>query len=127
MANLGKLIGTSPQHLIVRTQAWDATQSIPEIGDAVFTAEKEKIGLIFDIFGPVKKPFISVKLNKSYPKTLEQFNDEKGLSLYTFQASKSRKNMRHHKHKSTRSSSSKTSKAGNSSRSRSSDRKRSST
>ncbi len=83
MANLGRILGVSPQHIIIRTQEWDNKAKFPpKIGDTVFTIEKVRIGQISDIFGPVSKPFISVKCQGKVK--LESFNDKKGESLFTF-------------------------------------------
>ena len=83
MANLGNLLGISPQHLVLRTQYWDESKTIAAIGEAVFTVEKKRVGVISDIFGPVAKPFISVRLMKSHSLTLESFKDKRGMSFYS--------------------------------------------
>jgi rRNA processing protein Gar1 len=81
--NLGILLGTSPQHLILRCHEWEEDKAMPNIDEQVFDTNKKLIGRIADIFGPVKKPFISVKLNKTSTATLGDFNELKGQSFYT--------------------------------------------
>lgn len=83
MANLGVLLGTSPQHLILRAQEWDESKALPTIGESVYTVEKKRIGIIADIFGPVNKPFISVQLARGTDLKLAQFKEQRGMSLYT--------------------------------------------
>ena len=66
--HLGVLLGCSPQHLILRAQDWEETKTIPDIGETVYDAQKVSIGKIADIFGPVKKPFVSkfrIRLSRS--------------------------------------------------------------
>ena len=41
-----------------------------KIGDPVFNSGGKKVGLIFDIFGPVKTPFISVRPRIKEPEKL---------------------------------------------------------
>lgn len=41
-----------------------------KIGDPVFKSGGKKVGLIFDIFGPVKTPFISVRPRIKDPERL---------------------------------------------------------
>jgi len=86
--HLGVLLGCSPQHLILRVQDWEETTTLPEIGETVYDAQKASIGRIADIFGPVKKPFISVLLSKTAGFTLPQFQEKKGQSFYTIPSKK---------------------------------------
>ena len=80
--NLGKILGVaSSKHLILRTSGWEDEKSVPELGTPVFTMEKEKIGTIFDLFGPVDKPFISVKLSNLAQ--LEKYKQMKGSTLFS--------------------------------------------
>ncbi len=51
----------------------------PGFGLPVFTADKKRIGTVHDVFGPTKKPYISVKL---YAKNTENYEDRVGESLY---------------------------------------------
>lgn len=81
--NLGILLGISPQHLILRCHDWEDTKQIPAIDEPVYDANKQHIGKIADIFGPVKKPFISISLDRRSSLKLEDFADKKGASFYT--------------------------------------------
>jgi rRNA processing protein Gar1 len=81
--HLGILLGVSPQHLILRAQEWDEVKTIPEIGESVFDAQKINVGKIADIFGPVKKPFISISLKRNSGLTLTQYQEKRGESFYT--------------------------------------------
>ncbi|SRR6056297_677265 len=83
MANLGRMIGTSPQHVILRTNSGFKKNTLPKIGETVYDLEQKKVGKIADIFGPVKKPFISIKVGAKH--TLDDFEERKGQSFYTFQ------------------------------------------
>ncbi len=80
--NLGKILGVAnSQHLILRTPGWENEKSAPALGTPVVTMEKEKIGTIYDVFGPEDKPFISVKL--SNPSQLEKYGQMKGATLFS--------------------------------------------
>lgn len=90
--NLGKIIGVSKnRHIILRSIDWQTFKHPPNIGDKVFTIEKRKIGTIFDIFGPVSKPYLSVKLYNTNPEHLNEYDQNKGSFLYTFQEPKRNK------------------------------------
>lgn len=41
------------------------TTKTPPAGAFVFTNDKEKIGKVYSIFGPVKKPYVSVNIFRS--------------------------------------------------------------
>lgn len=80
--NLGKILGVaSSQHLILRTPGWENEKSAPELGTPVVTMEKEKIGTIYDVFGPEDKPFISVKLSNT--SQLDKYRQMKGSTLFS--------------------------------------------
>jgi len=82
--NIGKILGLAKsKHLILRTQEWDMTKNVPDIGDIVYTAEKNRVGVIADIFGPITKPFISIKLVNTDENALENYSSMKGASLFT--------------------------------------------
>lgn len=84
--NLGKIIGVSKSnHIIIRSTDWKSIKNHPSIGDNVFNIEKEKIGRIHDIFGPVIKPYISIILYNSDENALNSYKEKKGEFLYTFQ------------------------------------------
>ena len=90
--NLGKILGLSKSnHIILRSVDWQSIKEHPAIGDGAFTIEKRKIGLIHDIFGPVTKPYISIKLYNTNTENLEQIGNEKGSFMYTFKELKKKK------------------------------------
>ncbi|MHA1585679.1 MAG: H/ACA ribonucleoprotein complex subunit GAR1 [Promethearchaeota archaeon] len=87
--NLGKIIGVAnSQHVILKAYDWPNTKKIPIIGDLVYNAEKKKIGILADIFGPVTFPYISVKLNNNSEENINSFKDKRKESLYTIPAKK---------------------------------------
>jgi rRNA processing protein Gar1 len=82
--NIGKILGKShSNHLIIRASTWETDKKIPEIGEPVYTSEKKRIGNIADIFGPVTKPFVSVKMIRSLDSHNEEILNNRGMSLYT--------------------------------------------
>jgi rRNA processing protein Gar1 len=82
--NIGKILGKShSNHLIIRAFTWESDKKIPEIGEPVYTSEKKRIGNIADIFGPVSKPFVSVKMVRSLDSKNEEILNNRGMSLYT--------------------------------------------
>ena len=82
--NIGKILGKShSNHLIIRASTWESDKKIPEIGEPVYTSEKKRIGNIADIFGPVTKPFVSVKMVRSLDSHNEKILNNRGMSLYT--------------------------------------------
>ena len=75
MQRLGKAIHISDsKNLIVHAE------SLSHLGTIVVDKNLEKIGRVFDIFGPVKEPYISVKLGVRDP---EKYI---GQVLYTLEA-----------------------------------------
>ena len=79
MWKLGAVVDiSSPRGLIIR--AGESFEVIPEINAKVFTKKMDLVGRIFDVFGPVKQPYISVKLNKG--NTGMELLDLKGESVY---------------------------------------------
>jgi len=75
LQRLGKAMHISDsKNLIVRAE------SLSRLGAIVVDKNLEKIGRVFDIFGPVKEPYISVKLGVSDP---EKYI---GQVLYTLEA-----------------------------------------
>lgn len=90
--NLGKIIGVSKtRHVILRSTDWQSIKHSPNIGETVYNIDKKKIGSIYDIFGPVKKPYISIKLYNSEMSLLDHYKNQKGEFLYTFRESKRKK------------------------------------
>jgi len=61
--------GQSKKHAIFRAKGWDKKLE-RVLKKPIFSEEYDKIGKIHDIFGPVKVPFISVKIDK------ENFNPQ---------------------------------------------------
>lgn len=51
----------------------------PSLNLPVFTKDKKRIGTVQDVFGPTKKPYISVKL---YAKNTINFENRVGETLY---------------------------------------------
>ncbi len=49
-------VSKNTHNLIVR-----AEEKIPEIGDQVVDEELREVGVVFDIFGPVNKPYIAIR------------------------------------------------------------------
>ncbi|MDR1721650.1 MAG: Gar1/Naf1 family protein [Methanobrevibacter sp.] len=80
LSNSGKLIARSSQS--------------PPLGVAVFDRNKKKIGKIYNVFGPTKDPYVSIRLFK--PKNF-QFNtaDE----LYFTKSTKKQRRRKHAKKK----------------------------
>ena len=63
MKRLGKALHLSTHgNLIVRSDEG----SLPKVNSSVLTKKMEKIGTVYDIFGPEKRPYISVKLSKGF-------------------------------------------------------------
>ncbi|NVM52191.1 MAG: H/ACA RNA-protein complex protein Gar1 [Candidatus Helarchaeota archaeon] len=86
MRRLNKVLHISNQkHLIVRV----STNQIRalKIGQIIVTKNLTKLGRIFDIFGPVNQPYISIQLNP------EIKGEERlvGEIIYSFEEKKSQK------------------------------------
>jgi len=59
---LGKVLHFSTsKHLILRAN------SLPKIGTTAYDEDLKKIGIVVEILGPVKQPYISVKPSVSKP------------------------------------------------------------
>lgn len=43
---------------------------LPKLGATVFDAKKKSIGVVLDIFGPVKSPYIEVKVEEGDPQKI---------------------------------------------------------
>ena len=66
MKRLGTVLHRSPHgHLIVRLEE----PSLPKMNAKVVTKKMDKIGTVYDIFGPVDAPYVSVKLDKKMPRS----------------------------------------------------------
>ncbi len=63
MKRLGKVLHLSTHgNLIVRSD----DGSLPGMNSSVLTKKMEKIGTVYDVFGPEGHPYISVRLNKNF-------------------------------------------------------------
>ena len=51
----------------------------PGLGAPVFTENNKRIGTVIDVFGPTKKPYISVKV---YAKNSKNLNNRVGERLF---------------------------------------------
>jgi RNA-binding protein len=64
LKRLGTVLHLSTHgHLIVRSD----DSSLPRMNSGVLTKKMEKIGTVYDIFGPEKDPYISIKLARNFP------------------------------------------------------------
>lgn len=55
MQALGKALHVTPRGLVVRVGF------TPKLGQAAFDSAERRVGNIFDIFGPVKSPYVVIK------------------------------------------------------------------
>jgi RNA-binding protein len=61
LKRLGTVLHLSTHgHLIVRLEE----PSLPRINAKVVTKKMDKIGTVYDIFGPEKSPYVSVKVDR---------------------------------------------------------------
>jgi RNA-binding protein len=66
LKRLGTVLHLSSHgHLIVRLEE----PSLPRINAKVVTKKMDKIGTVYDIFGPENAPYVSVKLDKKMPRS----------------------------------------------------------
>ena len=64
---LGKILHFSKsRNLILRLEK----NSLPRIRSRVFDSKLRHVGFVFDVFGPVSKPYVSVKSSLSNPSDL---------------------------------------------------------
>ncbi|WP_424359322.1 H/ACA ribonucleoprotein complex subunit GAR1 [Methanocella sp. MCL-LM] len=69
MKRLGTVLHLSPHgHLIIRLEE----TSLPRMNAKVVTKKMDRVGTVYDIFGPEKAPYVSVKLDKKMPKASVQ-------------------------------------------------------
>jgi len=89
LRRLDKILFISNQrHLITKVQA---TQITPlKIGQGVVTKDLVKIGRIFDIFGPVAHPYVSIQPNQEIAEPTKYL----GEVLYCFEEKKTVKGKR---------------------------------
>ncbi|WP_457559261.1 H/ACA ribonucleoprotein complex subunit GAR1 [Candidatus Harpocratesius sp.] len=90
--NIGKIIGIAhSNHIILRSIEGAFEKKLPDIGEKVYTSEKQRIGFITDIFGPVNKPFVSVKPFHSDTGIFKKYNIQKGSALFTLSSAQKSK------------------------------------
>lgn len=83
MKRLGKAVHLSRNRkLILRLKP---SMEAPTLGEAVFNSDLNQVGIIDDIFGPVRSPYVAVKLSAGDPSTYI------GKPLYAMRRSKSGK------------------------------------
>ena len=88
MRRLSKVLHISNQkHLILRVPPNQINAL--KIGQQIVTKNLAKIGRIFDIFGPVNHPYISIQLNPGI-----EGEDKIGDVLYSFEEKKFQKKRR---------------------------------
>lgn len=64
MKRLGKVLHLSIHgNLIIRLE----DGALPRMNTKVVTTKMERIGTVYDIFGPESSPYVSVKLDKRMP------------------------------------------------------------
>ncbi|NVM28793.1 MAG: hypothetical protein HWN65_08115 [Candidatus Helarchaeota archaeon] len=89
MRRINKVLHVSNQkHLIVRVAPNQI--NVLKIGQTVVTENLTKLGRIFDIFGPVNHPFVSIKLNPD----IMGAENLVGEMIYSFEEKKSKKRKR---------------------------------
>lgn len=69
-------IGQSKKHQIFRANKW--SRDLEKIlKKPIYNENYDQIGLIKDIFGPIERPFISIKTLSN-----QEFNSNESLNLY---------------------------------------------
>ncbi len=74
MKQLGKI-----SHISNRSRVILKSDQTPGFGLPVFTADKKKFGTVYDVFGPTKGQYISVKV---YTKNSKKLERRVGETLY---------------------------------------------
>ena len=64
------------------------SEQLPRIGEKVVDEKLKQVGVVFDVFGPVSRPYVSVKPSVGEPKILVNRN------LYVVPSGKTRKESR---------------------------------
>ena len=54
--------GKSKKHEIFRAKKWDKVKDVRIFRKPVYNQKYEKVGYVKEIFGPVRLPFISIKI-----------------------------------------------------------------
>jgi len=57
-------------HLGPSNRAIAKIDNLPKIGTTVFDVKKKPIGVVIDIFGPVKSPYIEIEVKNKSPKKI---------------------------------------------------------
>lgn len=66
MKRLGKVLHLSTHgNLIIRSD----DGALPRMNSSVLTKKMEKIGTVYDIFGPEKGPYISIRPGRNFPES----------------------------------------------------------
>ncbi|MEM2901557.1 MAG: Gar1/Naf1 family protein [Candidatus Bathyarchaeia archaeon] len=67
MIRIGKISHfSSSRRLIARMES----RTPPPLGSKVFDSELRPVGLLLDVFGPVKSPYLSIKPEVAFPKKI---------------------------------------------------------
>ena len=83
MKRLGRVLHiSSSRHLILRAEI------SPKIGNKVIDENLKTVGTVFDVFGPVSSPYVSVKTTTSEPQHLIE------RTVYTIPSARRRKEKR---------------------------------
>lgn len=70
MKRLGTALHVVQKRLIVRGELVDGSETeVPRVNSSVVDQKRTRIGRVFDIFGPVKHPYIIVRPNKGIDAT----------------------------------------------------------
>ena len=71
MKFLGEIV-----HISKSGRAILRSRKLPKIGEKVYMNSEKSVGYIFDVFGPVEKPFVAVSSNKDLNQGSRLFIDE---------------------------------------------------
>ncbi len=83
MQRLGRVLHiSSTRNIILKAE------NLPRMGERVVDADLKQIGTVYDIFGPISSPYISVKTNLENPNYLAD------QILYNFPSSRNRQRKR---------------------------------
>ena len=77
MQRIGRVL-----HISSSKNAVIKAEKLPRIGDKVVNEKMDPVGMVFDIFGPISSPYVSVKTNAGDPDRLVD------CVLYTVPSSK---------------------------------------
>ena len=69
MQRLGRVLHVTPsRNVVVRVEV------PPKIGERVVDEKLRQFGTVFDVFGPVSKPYVAIKPSTENPQTLVNQN-----------------------------------------------------